>query len=68
MEGGNIEPFNHRSMLRKPNIGMLALAEFEAWNAGYMIDWDSSLFVGDRPEDEQCAANANIKFVHIDNF
>ncbi len=68
MEGGKVEPFNHRSMLRKPNIGMLALAEFEAWNAGYMIDWDNSVFVGDRPEDEQCAANANIKFVHIDNF
>lgn len=68
MEGGKVEPFNHRSMLRKPNIGMLALAEFEAWNNGYMPDWDKSIFVGDRPEDEECAKNANIKFIHIDNF
>lgn len=68
MEEGKIEPFNHRSLLRKPDIGMLALAEFEAWNAGYMIDWNNSLFVGDRPEDEQCAKNANIRFMHIDNF
>lgn len=68
MEGGSIEPYNHRSMLRKPNIGMLAIAEFDAWNEGYMIDWDKSLFVGDRPEDEECAKNANIKFYHIDEF
>ena len=68
MEGGKVEPFNHRSMLRKPNIGMLALAEFEAWEEGYMIDWDKSIFVGDRPEDEHCAINANIKFHHIDQF
>jgi D-glycero-D-manno-heptose 1,7-bisphosphate phosphatase len=68
MEDGKIEPFNHRSLLRKPDIGMLALAEFEAWNSGYMIDWDNSLFVGDRPEDEYCAANAKIKFQHINDF
>lgn len=68
MEGGSIEPFNHRSMLRKPNIGMLAIAELDAWEAGYMIDWDKSIFVGDRPEDEQCAKNANIRFHHIDEF
>lgn len=68
MEDGRIEPFNHRSLLRKPNIGMLALAEFEAWNYGYMIDWDHSLFVGDRMEDEQCAFNAKIRFQHINDF
>ena len=32
------------------------------------IDWDKSLFVGDRPEDEQCANNAGIPFRYIDNF
>jgi histidinol phosphatase-like enzyme len=68
MEDGKIEPFNHRSLLRKPDIGMLALAEMEAWNAGYMIDWDNSLFVGDRPEDEECAKNARIKFRSIQSF
>lgn len=68
MEDGKIEPFNHRSLLRKPDIGMLAIVEYEAWNEGYMIDWNNSLFVGDRPEDEQCAANAKIKFRHIDDF
>lgn len=68
MEDGKIEPFNHRSLLRKPAIGMLALAEYEAWKNGYMIDWDNSLFVGDRPEDSKCAENANIPFRHIDDF
>lgn len=65
---GRIEPYNHRSLLRKPNIGMLAIMEVEAWNKGIVIDWNRSLFVGDRPEDEQCAENAGIKFRHINSF
>lgn len=65
---GKIEPYNHRSLLRKPDIGMLAIMEAEAWNEGFVIDWDNSLFVGDRPEDEQCAKNAGITFRHIDSF
>lgn len=65
---GKIEPYCHRSLLRKPDIGMLAIMEMEAYNAGYIIDWDKSLFVGDRPEDEQCATNAGVPFRHIDNF
>lgn len=68
MEDGKIEPFCHRSLLRKPEIGMLAIAEHEAFNEGIIIDWDKSLFVGDRPEDEDCAKNARIKFEHIDSF
>lgn len=68
MEGGTVEPFNHRSMLRKPNTGMLALAEAELWNHGYMVDWDKSIMVGDRPEDEQLAKNASIQFYHIETF
>jgi D-glycero-D-manno-heptose 1,7-bisphosphate phosphatase len=68
MEGGKVYPYNYRSLLRKPNIGMLAIAESEAFNSGYMIDWDKSLFVGDRPEDEECARNAGINFQHIDSF
>lgn len=65
---GSVEPFNHRSLLRKPDIGMLVLAELEAWENGFIVDWDNSLFVGDRPEDEQCAKNAGISFRHADEF
>ena len=65
---GKIEPYNHRSLLRKPDIGMLAVMEVEAYEVGIVIDWDKSLFVGDRPEDEQCAKNAGITFNHIDEF
>jgi D-glycero-D-manno-heptose 1,7-bisphosphate phosphatase len=65
---GKISPFNYRSLLRKPDIGMLALMEAEAYNAGHIVDWDKSLFVGDRSEDEQCAKNAGIRFRHIDSF
>jgi len=65
---GKVEPFNRRSLCRKPSIGMLATIEVDAMEAGYIIDWDNSLFVGDRPEDEECAKNAGVKFEHIDIF
>jgi D-glycero-D-manno-heptose 1,7-bisphosphate phosphatase len=60
--GGKAFPFNYRSLFRKPSIGMLAQCEYECFNAGLVVDWDKSLFVGDRPEDEQCAAAAQIPF------
>lgn len=65
---GKIEPYNHRSLCRKPDVGMLAIMEKEAFDHKYVIDWDNSLFVGDRPEDELCANRAGIPFRHIDSF
>jgi D-glycero-D-manno-heptose 1,7-bisphosphate phosphatase len=59
---GKAFPFNYRSLFRKPYIGMLVQCEYECFNAGFVVDWDHSLFVGDRPEDEQCAADAHIPF------
>ena len=67
-ENGKTEPYNHRSLLRKPGIGMLVLCEIDAWEAGFIVDWDNSLFVGDRLEDEQCALNANINFQWANKF
>lgn len=67
-EKGTIEPYKHRSLLRKPDVGMLVLCEVEAFEAGYIVDWDNSLFVGDRPEDEQCAKNAGISFQWAKDF
>ena len=67
-EKGTTEPYNHRSLLRKPDIGMLALCEVEAWERGYIVDWANSIFVGDRPEDEQCAQNAEIDFRWANDF
>lgn len=60
-EKGKDPVFGHRSLFRKPDIGMLAMCEFECFNAGIMIDWEHSLFVGDRPEDEECAKRAGIE-------
>lgn len=65
---GKIEPYCHRSLGRKPDIGMLYLMEIDAFDAGYIVDWDKSLFVGDRPEDEECAKRAGVPFKYIDNF
>lgn len=59
---GSVFPYNHRSLLRKPDTGMLALVEVECFDEGYVIDWDKSLFVGDREEDRECASLARIPF------
>ncbi len=60
--GGDVHPYNYRSLLRKPSIGMLALCELSAGFNKCVIDWDNSIFVGDRKEDQECAANAGIEF------
>lgn len=65
---GNVYPYNFRSLSRKPNIGMLVLIEEDAAKHGYVIDWDNSLFVGDRNEDKECAKNAGIEFRWAKDF
>lgn len=65
---GTFHSFAHRSLLRKPDVGMLALCEIEAWEAGYIVDWDNSLMVGDRPEDQQLAQRAGIAFQWATDF
>jgi histidinol phosphatase-like enzyme len=47
---------------------MLAVAEVEAFDESYVIDWDESLMVGDRQEDEECARRAAIAFRYADDF
>jgi D-glycero-D-manno-heptose 1,7-bisphosphate phosphatase len=59
---GNVEPFCHRSVGRKPDVGMLAYIEHELWDERIISDWDHSLVVGDREEDRKLAENAGISF------
>jgi D-glycero-D-manno-heptose 1,7-bisphosphate phosphatase len=66
--GGNVSPYNLRSLCRKPDIGMLVLCELSAGHDGYVIDWDNSLFIGDRNEDKECAQNAGIEFRWAKDF
>lgn len=65
---GTIEDFNFRSLTRKPSIGMLVLIERDLLDRGVIPDWDNSLFVGDRPEDQQCAQAAGIPFMWAEEF
>lgn len=65
---GTVEPYCHKSLIRKPHYGMLVLIELEMFDQGFIVDWDNSLFVGDRPEDKQCAEGAGIKFEWIKDF
>lgn len=65
---GDIAPYNIRSLIRKPDIGMLVLCELHAASNNYVIDWNNSLFVGDRNEDKECAKNAGIRFIWAKDF
>ncbi len=65
---GRLSPFNHPTLLRKPEIGMLAVCEAEMFKQGIIVDWENSLFVGDRPEDQECAQRASIQFAWADQF
>lgn len=65
---GKIYPYNKRSLLRKPYYGMLVKLELDAANNGYVIDWDHSLMVGDRAEDQHCANGAEIDFAWAWDF
>ncbi len=47
---------------------MLAFCELRMFDQDIVVDWDNSLFVGDRDEDRECAKRAAIKFLHIDEF
>lgn len=68
-EEGSVRPHNIRSLMRKPDIGMLAVLEDEFYlHRGTLIDWDNSLFVGDRAEDAECARRAGIPFQDASAF
>lgn len=68
MEDGRVFPYSYRSLLRKPAYGMLVQCELDAWARGIVIDWNKSLFVGDRPEDKGCAQAAAIGFQWAEDF
>lgn len=68
MPDGSVFPFNNKSLARKPYYGMLANLEMGAWSNGMIIDWDNSIFVGDRDEDRLCAEGAGVLFIHADDF
>lgn len=65
---GTVEEYNWRSLCRKPDYGMLVRLEHLLLESDHFPDWDNSLFVGDRPEDEECAKRAGVRFLHIDEF
>ena len=67
-EKGRDNNYKYKSLLRKPNYGMLVLCEVMAKNLGFNVDWDQSIFVGDRDDDENCAINAGIKFISANDF
>lgn len=67
-ENGINPIFGRRSLLRKPNYGMLVLAESLAFNNKILLDWDASIMVGDREDDRLCAEAAQIEFRWAKDF
>lgn len=53
---------------RKPRIGMIVEAAAALSYPNGMCPPHLALFVGDRPEDQQCAAAANIRFAWAKDF
>lgn len=68
-EEGRIFPFNTFSHARKPGIGMIHEAAIWLFNQRHIVvDWSNSVMVGDMDTDEQCAKNAGLTFIHINDF
>lgn len=68
-EKGSVEPYNRKSLSRKPQIGMLVAIEEKVFHDFHVYtDWNMSLIVGDRDEDMQCAKNAGISFMWAHDF
>ena len=65
---GKIEPYCHRSLASKPNIGMLVVFESDMYERGVVVDWDNSLYIGSSDDDVICASNAKIPYMDIDYF
>lgn len=66
---GTVPDYAFHSLWRKPQIGMLSALEAE-WRTALrcIIDWPSSIVVGDRAEDAELAQNAGIDFIWADQF
>lgn len=65
---GDISPYDRRSLLRKPYIGMLGVLEDDLREAGYLANWDDSLVVGDMDSDRKLAAKADVDFEWAHKF
>lgn len=66
---GEHPAFGTKTLLRKPDTGMLAALErrcLRTWEA--QVDYENSLFVGDREEDRECAKRAGVDFQWASDF
>lgn len=59
-EVGILNKASYRFYYRKPEVGMVkqAVIDFD-----YNFSADDCLLIGDRPEDQECASNAAIRFI-----
>lgn len=60
--------FGTKTFLRKPSIGGFAVIEHLLFQKRYIPDWSNSMFIGDRPEDEESARLAGIPFMYAEDF
>jgi HAD superfamily hydrolase (TIGR01662 family) len=67
-EKGKVHGYNIRSLMRKPDYGMLVFIEMYMESVDVAADWDNSLFVGDSSDDARCAERARVPFMNISEF
>lgn len=69
-----IKPESHEELthglfkFRKPDMGMIDLLCTEVTNTTLWRGQIKPIFIGDRPEDEQAAHNAQIPFIHAKDW
>lgn len=66
-EGGSNE-YAKKTLLRKPAIGMLAVAEWLAFIEGTALDFDRAVMIGDREEDMLCAVATKVSYLPANIF
>lgn len=60
---------NAGCLCRKPGVGMLVEARLNLQKLfGEFYPPDKALFVGDRPEDKQCAENVGMRFMYANQW
>jgi histidinol phosphatase-like enzyme len=67
-DDGEVSPYDRRSLLRKPNVGMLAILEEDLRGEGYLPNWDESIIVGDMQSDRELANRADVEFEFAHQF
>lgn len=67
VEGTYCSSNDKRSWFRKPNVGMVDYFRND-WTQRYNFNNEDALMIGDMETDQECAKNAGIKYLDVEEF